>query len=130
MVSALVWGGKPYALLKAATQSPQEVWSSPELLAELRNTLAYPKLQADLQARGLDAQALFDQVALIVHVQNSPPLARRVCIDPDDDAVLACAKAARADWVVSGDKKHLLPLGRFEGIPIVTVAQALDSLEA
>ena len=48
----------------------------------------------------------------------------RVSIDPDDDLVLATALAARAHLIVTGDRKHLLILQQFEGIPIVTAAQA------
>ena len=45
--------------------------------------------------------------------------------DPDDDRILECAVAAKSEYIVSGDR-HLLKLGRFENIPIVTVAQFLD----
>jgi len=41
--------------------------------------------------------------------------------------VLACAIAAKADLVVSGDS-DLLKLGQYHGIPIVTVAEALTRL--
>jgi uncharacterized protein len=51
-----------------------------------------------------------------------------VCRDPDDDAVLACAKAAQVDLIVSGDE-DLLVLQQFEGIAVVTAAQALDKLK-
>lgn len=47
--------------------------------------------------------------------------------DPDDDAVLACAVAAEADYMVSGDP-HLLTLEQFRHIPILTPAQAVDQL--
>jgi predicted nucleic acid-binding protein len=47
-----------------------------------------------------------------------------VTADPDDDAILACALAAGADAIVSGDR-HLLDLKVYEGIPIVTAAEAL-----
>ncbi|MHB1199755.1 MAG: putative toxin-antitoxin system toxin component, PIN family [Polaromonas sp.] len=52
-----------------------------------------------------------------------------ICRDPDDDAVLACAKVAQANLIVSGDQ-DLLVLQAFEGIPIVTAAQALERLKA
>jgi predicted nucleic acid-binding protein len=45
--------------------------------------------------------------------------------DPDDDVVLACAVAAQVDLVVSGDP-HLVKLGQYEGIPIVTPAEAVE----
>jgi predicted nucleic acid-binding protein len=47
--------------------------------------------------------------------------------DPDDDAVLACAVAAKVDLVVSGDP-HLVKLAQYEGIPIVTPADAVERL--
>jgi predicted nucleic acid-binding protein len=47
--------------------------------------------------------------------------------DPDDDHVLACALAAKADLIVSGDS-HLLNLKTYQGIPIVGAAQALTHL--
>ena len=39
--------------------------------------------------------------------------------DPEDDAVLACAVAARAPYIVSGDA-HLLTLKRYQSIHIVS----------
>jgi len=45
--------------------------------------------------------------------------------DPDDDRVLECAVAGKADYIVSGDR-HLLKLGSFEDIQIATVRQYLD----
>ena len=51
-------------------------------------------------------------------------LAERVSRDIDDDAVLACALAARAQFIVSGDE-DLLVLGAFKGITIITVATAV-----
>jgi putative PIN family toxin of toxin-antitoxin system len=42
-----------------------------------------------------------------------------VCRDPDDDAILACALEARADYLVTGDV-DLLELKIFKGIRIVT----------
>lgn len=41
---------------------------------------------------------------------------------------LACAVAGKADYLVTGDKKHLLPLGSFCGIPIVTPAAFLIAI--
>ena len=56
-------------------------------------------------------------------------LSQPVCRDSDDDAVLACAKAAQEDLIVSGDQ-DLLVLQAFEGIPIVTAAQAWERLSS
>lgn len=48
--------------------------------------------------------------------------------DPSDDQVVACAVAARADYLVTGDD-DMLVLGTHEGIRIVTPRQFLDLLD-
>jgi hypothetical protein len=58
-----------------------------------------------------------------------PELVQIVDADPDDDLVLGTASAGSADYIVTGDK-HLLALGSFRGIPIVTPAQFLQFLAA
>jgi len=47
--------------------------------------------------------------------------------DPDDDTVLEAALAAAADIVVSGDD-HLLRLGEFRGIRIVSPAALITEI--
>lgn len=39
--------------------------------------------------------------------------------DPDDDIVIACALEGNAEYIVSRDK-HLLRLGSYQGIPILS----------
>lgn len=129
LVAALIWGGKPYDLLKLSTQTPNAVWTSPLLLTELHRTLDYAKLKPCLDVRHLNRQQLFDQLILVVHTVIDTALKTRVCRDPDDDIVLACDLSAKADFIVSGDK-DLLVLKEFEGMPILTVAQALAILQA
>jgi predicted nucleic acid-binding protein len=51
-------------------------------------------------------------------------IAPTIADDPADDAVLACAIGARAEVIVSGDS-HLLRLGDYQGIPILTAAELL-----
>ena len=52
----------------------------------------------------------------VVHPSQS---VQSVCRDPDDDAILACALEARADYLVTGDV-DLLELKVFKEIRIVT----------
>jgi predicted nucleic acid-binding protein len=44
--------------------------------------------------------------------------------------VLECALAAEADYIVSGGKKHLLPLRQFRDTPIVSPSDFLRRLVA
>ena len=48
----------------------------------------------------------------------------------DYDYVIAAAVAARAELIGTGDRKHLLPIGSYQGIAIVTAREVLDRLEA
>ncbi len=43
-----------------------------------------------------------------------------------DNRILECAVAARADYLVTGDKEHLLPIETFRGVRIVSPAGFLD----
>lgn len=51
---------------------------------------------------------------------------RVVTADPDDDRVLECAVLGGATHIVTGDRRHLLPLSSFRGSRIVTPAEFLD----
>ena len=57
-------------------------------------------------------------------------VARVVLADPDDDHVLAAALTGAADLIATGDKRDLLPLGSYQGIPIVTAKAALERIAA
>jgi predicted nucleic acid-binding protein len=46
--------------------------------------------------------------------------------DPDDDKFIACAIAAGASHIISGDP-HLLTVGSYTSIQIMTPSQFLDS---
>jgi predicted nucleic acid-binding protein len=58
---------------------------------------------------------------------DPPPLPAPVCRDPDDDKLLALARAAKADIIISGDQ-DLLTLGSFDDIPILNPADVLAKL--
>jgi len=71
-------------------------------------------------------EALTDAATLIFPTER----ARGATPDPNDEMILECAVAAEADAIVSGDKKHLLPLRKFRGISILSPADFLRSLPA
>jgi len=50
VVSALIWGGNPLALLEAAAEGRIELFTSPVLLAELETVLRRPHLMRRLRS--------------------------------------------------------------------------------
>jgi len=129
LLSALLWGGTPHALLEHVRNGTLTLISSPTLLAELARVLDRPKFDVVLLRSNTSRVQTLAEVRLLAEVIDPPPLAQPVCRDPDDDAVLALALAAQADILIKGDD-DLLCLGSFESIPILTPAQALQRLLA
>ena len=123
----MIWGGTPYKLLQAVTDGDIELYTSPALLIELREVLAREHLASRLaQQRSSVEQAIDFHGELAVSVS---PLAtpRAVPGDADDDHVIAAALAAKADLIVSGDR-HLLSMGSYESVTIVTAAEAVTRI--
>ena len=127
VVSALLWGGIPDRLLVAATEGWIELYTSEPLLMELGEALARPKFAQRIHKGGRTVSQLLEQYRGLAELIEPATITPAVLADPDDDQVLACALAARADLILSGDA-HLLNLKAFQGIPIVDASDALARL--
>ena len=129
VLSGLLWRGPPYDLLTYVSQnSSMQLFSSQVLLDELADVLTRPSPAKRLKLINKTAREVLADYVRAVTVLQPPPLAQPVCRDSDDDEVLALALLAQAQAIVSGDN-DLLVLQRFEGIVIITAAQALQQLE-
>lgn len=53
---------------------------------------------------------------------------RAVAADPDDDMVIECAVVGNARYIVTGDRRHLLPLERYGDIEIIDPTAFLSRL--
>ena len=99
--------------------------TSEEQLAELDRVLPYDKLSQRISPE--EAADLLTRMRISAHVaENLPDVGYSQ--DPDDNLLLATAIAGKADLLVTGDQKHLLPLGIVEGIPIVSPRDALERI--
>ena len=126
-LAGLLWGGPPKRLLQEALQGRVLLFSSQALLAELERTLGYPRLVKRMSAAQLSAPLLLQQYTALVTRGEPTHVPHVVAADPDDDAVVAAALAAKVDCIVSGDK-HLLMLHGRIGVPVLSPADVLAEM--
>jgi len=124
IISALLWKGAPHGLLATARERrATTLHTSAKLLAELVDVLSRNKLASAVAATGENPDTLLRRYVNLVQVHVPTVIPPAVLSDPDDDEVLACAIAANAQLIVSGDR-DLLSLKTYRGIPIVNAAEA------
>ena len=124
VASASFWRGVPFDCLAAWAQGRCEAVVSPALLAEYHEILEELRLDYPDRAPVEWVNALTEAATLVFPTDR----ASGVTTDPDDEMILECALAAEADYIVSGDKKHLLALRQFRGIPIISPSDFLRRL--
>jgi putative PIN family toxin of toxin-antitoxin system len=124
VASASFWRGAPFDCLAAWTQGRCEAVVSPALLAEYHEILEELRLDYPDRAPVEWVNALTKAATLVFPTDR----ASGTTADPDDEMILECALAAEADYIVSGDKKHLLALRQFRGTPIISPADFLRRL--
>ena len=129
LVSGLLWGGPPRQILVAARTQKLTLSTSQALLDELHIVFQRRKFMMRFQIVGMTANEMIIEYAALARIVTPAPLPAPVCDDPDDDAVIACAVAASADVIVSGDD-DLLRLGSYSTIQIITAAELLQRLAA
>ena len=129
VIAGLLWAGPPHSLLLRATERQDIVLAtSPVLMSELADTLAlgrFWKRIADAATSVEELVAAYRDATVIVTPREVP---RVIPDDVDDDHVIAAAVAARAQYIVTGDRTHLLPVGTHGEIAIISPRQCLDLL--
>ena len=128
LLSGLLWRGAPHALIEHVQAGTLAMVSSPALLAELAEVIGRAKFDEILARSNTSRERSLAEMRQLAEVIVPPPLPQPVCRDPDDDHVLACALAAQADLIVSGDA-DLLNLREYRSIRIVAAAEALRLIE-
>ncbi len=127
-VSALLWGGKPAEIVKAAEDDKIDIIASEEIVREISRVLSYPKLDKVYKAEGLHHEQLIEAVLKIVKFVKVTKKVKVVLEHPADDKFIECALAAGASYIVSGDK-HLLKIVRYRKTQILSVNKFLQLAE-
>lgn len=118
LVSAMISSaGNEALLLMAINQGLVTPYFSPEILDEYSEVLLRPRFRFP----GNEVDALLDLFRLRGKLLN-PESTARISPDPDDDKLIACALAAEADFLVTGNKRHF-PQTKPWGARVVNAAE-------
>jgi uncharacterized protein len=120
-ISAVLFGGNPRQCLELARAGKIELYVSRDILVELSQ-----KLQEKFGWSRIDVNELIEGLVKFAKLIEPKRKVDVIKSDPSDNMILECGISADADFIVSGDKKHLLSLKKFREIPLVSSKQFLD----
>ena len=124
LFSGAAWTGAPHRCVELVRSGDIDGVTCQPILDELAGTLA-AKLRFTNEQVG---EALADLLGFMRLVEI-PGVLQAVAADPDDNKVIECAVVAGATHIVTGDRRHLLPIGSYQGIAILDVARFLVLVE-
>lgn len=124
LVSAFLGGGPPRRVIEEARDG-RIALVVPELAIEELIRVLGGKLGAERDAVVGYVEALREIAAVA-----PSPAGPEVTGDAADDAILACAASAEAEVLVTGDRRHLLPVEWHRGVRIVSPQALLAELPA
>jgi putative PIN family toxin of toxin-antitoxin system len=105
-----------------------ELLTSDAILAEIERVLNYPKIAALHQLTDSERREFLTLLREESHVISYNETLH-VSPDESDNRYLECATGGGADYLVTGDKKHLLPIWEYQGIKIISPATFLALLK-
>lgn len=117
-ISAVLYGGNPRKVVDLAIAEEIEVYISLDLIDELGRVL-----REKFTLGSVEIDKIISEIKDFAEFITPQVQFRVIKKDPSDDKVLECAVAAKAHFIISGDR-HLLDLGGFRGIKIVNPAES------
>jgi len=119
IVSAFGWDGPQRELFKLITKGSVILLISRPIFEELHRVVDYPRLRLSVATKNRILDHILE-LGRFVSVSSRIEISQ----DKDDDKFIECAVDGQADYIISGDK-HLLNLGVYRGIKIITTIQFL-----
>lgn len=118
IVSAIIFGGKPKLILNLIQSEKVDGYISRFIIAETCEILRqkFKLTETESVEETIKKSFSFVEPAFSINIIKACPA---------DNKILACALAAKADYLISGDKKHILLLKKIKNIPILSPEQFL-----
>ena len=121
IISGLNFKGNPREILNLVLLKQVELYVSPFILKEVAEVLER-KFDWD---EGRIKGATEGLKAVIIKPERRISIIKQ---DEDDNRILECAIEGKAQYIISGDEHHLLPLNAYQGIKILSPAEFLKLL--
>ena len=123
IVSGLNFPGNERLVLELALRGRFELCQSPFILEEVAGVLV--RKFDWTEERSYEAlRALWDAATVV----EPPRLPELIESDHADNRILECAVEASADYLVTGDRRHLLPLQEHQDTRILNAPRFLSEL--
>ena len=125
LISAIFWPGKPKQLLNHVRRKNITFVTSKHLLNELKGILI--REDKPFQLSENEANQVLEAMGRLAEIVQTHSRIT-VCHDEMDNRVVECAIDGKAECIISGDF-HLLGMGSYRGIKIMTVSDFLNLFE-
>ena len=123
IVSGLNFPGNERLVLDLARRGRFDLYLSPFILEEVDGVLV--RKFGWSQERSAQAYRALAEAATIIEPRRSRA---SITSSQADDRILECAVSASADYLVTGDRRHLLPLEEHQGVRILNAPRFLSTL--
>ena len=119
-ISAVLFGGNCEEILRLATQRSFEIIISKSIVLEIEAVLKEKFKWSKKQVS--ETLAYIKNISTLSKPNISISVIKE---DPSDNKIIECAIFVGANYIVTGDKNHLLPLKEYKGIKIVSPSEFL-----
>ena len=126
LISAFLSGTSvPYQVFELTRTGGMTLLMSPPIFQELERVIRYPHLRAHANYRDDQVERFLRGIKRTSLWVSADQTLALIEADETDNRFIELAVAGKARYIITGDKRHLLPLRRYRGIEIVSPAEFL-----
>lgn len=123
-ISAIIFGGNPRTVLELARAGKIQLITSRPILLELAK-----KLHFKFGWKQEDIEEVVGGIGAFTQIVRPRKRVRKIKDDPADNRILEAALEVPAEFIISGDKRHILPLKKIRNIIIVSPGEFLKRIK-
>jgi len=124
-ISAIHFGGSPAEVIREGLGGKARFFISREIIAEVIGVLRKKFLYEEEVLE--EVEDLLGRTCELVEPRQTVKIIKD---KPSDNRIIECALESKSDYIVSGDKRHLLSLKKYRRIRLVSAGHFLDILKA